>query len=436
VANFGATANTVPGSYTVTATVTVGSGSSATTEQVFLKVTNLPDVPALVTATQGTPQNGAVGHAFATPMSVTVLDQYGNPVPDHPVTFTAPSSGASATFGSAGQTGTAPTDANGVATIVPMANATLGTYNVVARAGFILSKATFTLTNIAGPVALISAVAGTPQAAAAGSPFPTPFKAKVQDALGNPIFDAAVTFTAPTSGAGGLFSVDTQSATGAVAYTDGAGIATAPPFTANSTGGSYVVLAQAQGFEPSAVYLLTNTGGFSPASASGATNGTSGYWLTARDGGVFSYDATFSGSTGASKLNQPIVGMAADPDGRGYWYVAADGGVFAFDAPFFGSMGGAKLNQPIVGMAAAPDGKGYWLVARDGGIFSFGSAAFSGSTGATRLNQPIVGMAADPDGKGYWFVAADGGVFAFDAVFHGSAGATKLTQPIVGMAPA
>ena len=28
------------------------------------------------------------------------------------------------------------------------------------------------------------------------------------------------------------------------------------------------------------------------------------------------------------------------------------------------------LNQPIVGMAATPDGKGYWLVASDGGIFS------------------------------------------------------------------
>ena len=41
------------------------------------------------------------------------------------------------------------------------------------------------------------------------------------------------------------------------------------------------------------------------------------------------------------------------------------------NAPFDGSMGSQHLNQPIVGMAAAPDGKGYWLVAKDGGIFSF-----------------------------------------------------------------
>jgi hypothetical protein len=57
-------------------------------------------------------------------------------------------------------------------------------------------------------------------------------------------------------------------------------------------------------------------------------------------------------------------------------------------------MGSTPLNQPIVGMAATPDGKGYWLVASDGGIFSFGDASFYGSMGGTHLNQPIVGMAA------------------------------------------
>ncbi|HET9075698.1 MAG TPA: hypothetical protein VFN68_02110 [Acidimicrobiales bacterium] len=80
------------------------------------------------------------------------------------------------------------------------------------------------------------------------------------------------------------------------------------------------------------------------------------------------------------------------PPRPGYWFVAADGGVFSFGAPFFGSTGGLRLNQPVVGMAATPDGGGYWLVARDGGIFSFGDASFYGSTGNLALNQPIVGM--------------------------------------------
>ena len=168
-----------------------------------------------------------------------------------------------------------------------------------------------------------------------------------------------------------------------------------------------------------------------------ATPDGRGYWLVASDGGIFSFgDTSFHGSTGALHLNRPIVGMAATPDGGGYWLVASDGGVFAFgDASFHGSTGALRLNQPIVGMAATPDGRGYWLVASDGGIFAFGDASFHGSTGALRLNRPIVGMAATANGGGYWLVASDGGIFAFgDASFHGSTGAIHLDQPIVGMA--
>jgi hypothetical protein len=62
--------------------------------------------------------------------------------------------------------------------------------------------------------------------------------------------------------------------------------------------------------------------------------------------------------------------------------VASDGGIFAFgDAAFYGSTGAIRLNQPIVGMTSTPDGRGYWMVASDGGIFAFGDAAFYGSLG-------------------------------------------------------
>ena len=75
--------------------------------------------------------------------------------------------------------------------------------------------------------------------------------------------------------------------------------------------------------------------------------------------------------------------------------LASDGGVFNYgDAAFYGSAGGLKLNKPVVGIAATPDGKGYWLVAADGGIFDYGDAGFFGSAGSIKLNQPVVGMAA------------------------------------------
>jgi hypothetical protein len=38
--------------------------------------------------------------------------------------------------------------------------------------------------------------------------------------------------------------------------------------------------------------------------------------------------------------------MASTPDGKGYWLVARDGGIFTFgDATFFGSTGAISLNQ-------------------------------------------------------------------------------------------
>ena len=98
-----------------------------------------------------------------------------------------------------------------------------------------------------------------------------------------------------------------------------------------------------------------------------------GYWLVASDGGIFSFgDAKFYGSTG---------GIAPQPADRRHGgrrpTVRATGsspptaGSSASGTPrFHGSTGGTHLNQPIVGMAATPDGQGYWLVASDGGIFS------------------------------------------------------------------
>jgi ribosomal protein L24E len=136
--------------------------------------------------------------------------------------------------------------------------------------------------------------------------------------------------------------------------------------------------------------------------------------------------------------------MASTPTGAGYWLVASDGGVFAFgDARFFGSTGAIRLNRPVVGMASTPTGNGYWLVASDGGIFAFGDAQFHGSTGRLRLNSPVVAMEATREGTGYWLVARDGGVFSFNVDFAGSvpglglasyAGSAALRSTLNGLA--
>jgi hypothetical protein len=91
-------------------------------------------------------------------------------------------------------------------------------------------------------------------------------------------------------------------------------------------------------------------------------------------------------------LNKPIVGMALDPTTGGYWLVASDGGIFSYNAPFFGSTGAIVLNKPIVGMESNSTGTGYRFVATDGGIFDFGSSQFYGSavTGAPPSTAPTV----------------------------------------------
>jgi hypothetical protein len=156
---------------------------------------------------------------------------------------------------------------------------------------------------------------------------------------------------------------------------------------------------------------------------------TGGYWLVAKDGGIFSFNAPFLGSTGGTHLNRPIVGIATN--GSGYWLVASDGGIFAYGAPFYGSTGATTLNRPIVGMGLDASTGGYWLVASDGGVFSF-NAPFYGSTGNITLNKPVVGIMPLADGSGYRLVATDGGVFDYNAPFYGSTGNVTLNLPVIG----
>ncbi|HBB87720.1 MAG TPA: hypothetical protein DC047_08910, partial [Blastocatellia bacterium] len=100
----------------------------------------------------------------------------------------------------------------------------------------------------------ISATAGTPQAANVNAAFATALQATVTES-GNLQSGVSVTFTAPGSGASGTF---TGGSTTAVVSTNVSGVATAPTFTANSTGGTYNVVASIGTGLPTATFALTN----------------------------------------------------------------------------------------------------------------------------------------------------------------------------------
>ncbi|HEX3461265.1 MAG TPA: right-handed parallel beta-helix repeat-containing protein [Acidimicrobiales bacterium] len=224
-----------------------------------------------------------------------------------------------------------------------------------------------------------------------------------------------------------------------------------PVFTVPAAGAGYWMSAGDGGvfsFGGSAFYGAVPGFMGAPTVGMARTPDSGGYWQVGSNGNVLPFgDATVYGTLLGKALNAPIVGMAATQDGGGYWLVASDGGLFGFgDATFMGSMGGQHLNAPIVGIAATPSGGGYWMVASDGGIFSFGDAKFFGSMGGQRLNKPIVGIAStagsvNPSngsivGDGYWLVASDGGVFNFgNAGFMGSMGGQPLNKPIVSIIP-
>jgi hypothetical protein len=67
---------------------------------------------------------------------------------------------------------------------------------------------------------------------------------------------------------------------------------------------------------------------------------------------------------GATPLNSPVVGMAADPATGGYWMLGADGGVFSFDAPFLGSRGADTGADRYFAISATDHGRGYLLAAQ------------------------------------------------------------------------
>ncbi|MDX1929927.1 MAG: Ig-like domain repeat protein [Pirellulaceae bacterium] len=96
-----------------------------------------PAAPAVLTALAGTPQSTKAGRRFASELRLRVEDAFGNRIPNAPVTFTAPSTGASGIFENNDRTITVTTGSLGLslghaATAALLSNETVGSYSVVA----------------------------------------------------------------------------------------------------------------------------------------------------------------------------------------------------------------------------------------------------------------------------------------------------------------
>ncbi len=248
------TANTQVGAFVVTASV------SGLTPTASFSLTNLVGPVAKIVAAAGTPQTTTVGSGYATPFQALVTDANNNPISGIAVTFTAPGAGAGGTFaGGNGSAVMALTNTAGIAqTPSFIANGQTGKFVVTAAAGN-LAPISFSLTNgPAQPNSIFASAGSTPQMAGINTSYGTPLQAEVLDVNGNPIVGIAVVFTAPASGASGTFPGGGLTA---MATTNIAGVAQAPTFTANATGGSFIVTASVSGVVSSASFNLANTGG-------------------------------------------------------------------------------------------------------------------------------------------------------------------------------
>jgi hypothetical protein len=283
------TANGTAGSYTVTASSAYGSVSFALTNTDAGLPTRLTAIPLKHRST-------GVGSRFPQPLQVRVLDAGGNPVAGVVVTFalgsgTAGRCGAgttaSANFAGGGTQATTSTGASGIATS-PALTATSAAGSFTATASISsgsggdgvaaaesasnggatgVAPVGFSLVNVAGKPAKIAPGVGSTQSTPTGSAFPIRLAVTVTDADKNRVPGALVTFSAPAAGASGHFAFHSRGGhhhSARVVHsrtvkvrTGACGIAVAPPFSASSQPGGYIVEASAEP-APTAAFALVN----------------------------------------------------------------------------------------------------------------------------------------------------------------------------------
>lgn len=244
-------------------TLVVTAGAFTATSPAF-DVTVGP-VAAVVVASGAPPASAVVGTALPDSIVWRVVDDRAVPI-----------SGQTMTFALSGQIGTlgrlsAVTDTAGRASAGPWTLATTaGSNTLTATVGVVQGPGIF-VTGTAGAPATVGAVAGNAQTATVNTAVATAPRVRVNDASGNPVPGAAVTF-AVTSGGGSI--------TGATATTDAAGLATVGSWTLGTTAGANSLTATV-GALPPATFTATGTAGAPTvmdigAPAGGTQTGTAG----------------------------------------------------------------------------------------------------------------------------------------------------------------
>ncbi len=200
---------------------------------------------AIVSIDAGDGQSATVGTAVTTAPRVLVTDLGGNPVSGEAVTFAVASGGGNITGSSA------TTNASGQASVGSWTLGTTAGANTLTATVSGVTPVTFIATGTAGAPATMVLNAGDGQTATAGTAVAIDPSVLVEDANGNPVPGANVTF-APTSGGG--------SVTGSPATTNANGIATVGSWVLGGTPGPNTLDATLASL-PAVTFTATGVGG-------------------------------------------------------------------------------------------------------------------------------------------------------------------------------
>ena len=162
-------------------------------EPVLIAATAVAGAPATLAAVGGDAQTGTAGSALPLPLQALVKDAWGNPVAGAEVTFAADAGSGRI------DPAIATTDAAGVASATWTLGTAAGAHAVEASiAG--LPPVRFGATALAGPAQALVAVAGDGQSGTVATTLAQPLQVRVEDAHGNPVAGASVSFAVVEGG--------------------------------------------------------------------------------------------------------------------------------------------------------------------------------------------------------------------------------------------
>lgn len=424
-------------SYTIASVLVDGTAVGTAGTYAFANVTanhtiSATFAPPVIAVSAGNNQSTAVAAAFGTQLAVLVTKTGGTPLSGTSVTFTAPSSGAAATF-----TGAATTNASGIATITATANAVPGSYNVTATVTGTAVSTTFALRNLGAP-STISVVSGSGQSAAAQVAFGTALTVVVRDVTAFALPNVSVTFAAPAS-TGASAALSTTSAT-----TNGAGQA-AVTATAGTIAGAYSVTASAPGVATAASFALTNTAG-----AASAISVVSGSGQMATVAGAFAapvvvlvtdafanpvpgVTVTFAAPGSGASATFGTATPTTSASGLAQTTVTAGSGAGAYTVTAsFGAGGGGSVSASLTNLAGA--------VTLIGIVGGSGQIAQTGQAFASPLSVRLVDTYGNPvSGRSVVFTATANSTTGASATLStssatDSAGTTSVVATANGLA--